>query len=112
MSQFQLYLTGVSLSIVLSILVVAYIRRPLYNILTDLCGTDQRARFWAQITHLSFFLVAMLMSITYRSSGQPDYYYLGGQIGRTLLGLVIVTGFLSLTISLFAGKQDKPTLPA
>lgn len=113
MSQFQLYITGVTISMVICVLVVAYIRRPLYLILTDLCGTDERARFWAQITHLSFFLVSMLMALTYTSyPGQTDYYYLGGQIGRTLLGLVIVTAFLSLTVSLFIGKQNKPTLPA
>lgn len=113
MSQFQLYLTGVTISMVVSILVVAYIRRPLYQILTDLCGTEGRARFWAQITHLCFFLVSMLMALTYSSyPGQTDYYYLGNQLGRTLLGLIIVTAFLTFTISLFAGKQDKPTLPS
>jgi len=112
MTQFQLYLTGVTISMVICILVVAYLRRPLYHILTDLCGTDERARFWAQITHLSFFLISMLMALTYSGyPGQTDYNYLGSHVGRTLLGLVIVTGFLSLTISLFAAK-DKPTLPA
>ena len=113
MTQFQLYLTGVTISMLICILVVVYIRRPLYHILTDLCGTDERARFWAQITHLSFFLVSMLMALTYSSyPGQTDYNYLGSHVGRTLLGLVIVTAFLALTISLFIGRQEKPTLPA
>ena len=112
MTQFQLYITGLTISMAICILVVVYIRRPLYLILTDLCGTEGRARFWAQITHLSFFLVSLLMALTYSPySGQTDYQTLGSHVGRTLLGLVIVTAFLSLTISLFAAK-DKPTLPA
>lgn len=108
MSQFQLYLTGVTISVVFSIFVVAYIRKPLHHVLVDLCGTDGRARFWAQITHLSFVLIAMLMAFTYRPHyPQADYYYLTGHLGRTLLGLLGVTAFLALTISRFIRRNDR-----
>lgn len=108
MNEFQLFITGVILAVVFSLLVVLYIRQPLYRILVDLCGTDDRARFWAQITHLSFILVTMLMAFSYRPSlYQPDYYYLTGHLGRALLGMLVVTAFLALTVSRFIRRQDK-----
>jgi hypothetical protein len=97
----------------LSLLVVFYLRRPLFSILTELCGTDERAYFWSQITKLSFILTAMLMSFSYRPKGYiPNYYFLAGHLSRTLLGLLLVVLILAMTFSRFIRRQEKATLQA
>lgn len=112
MSQFQLYLTGLVLSVLISFAVIFYLRRPLFKLLVELCGTGDRARFWMQITHLSFVLTAMLMALTFSPDGYlPDYYYLANHLGRTLFGLLGVTGFLTIAISRFIRRTDSTAMP-
>ena len=111
MSEISLFGLGIGLSSLLGIAVVFYIRKPLHTILLDLCGAEGRARFWTQITVLSFILMTALMSLSY----QPDeisapFYSLSGHLSRTLAGLLLITGFLALTISRFIRRQQKADL--
>ena len=108
MSEISLFLLGVGFSSLFGIAVVVYIRKPLRTILLDLCGTEGRAQFWTQITVLSFVLMTALMSLSY----QPDeilapFYYLSGHLSRTLVGLLLTTGFLTFTVSRFIRRQQK-----
>ena len=113
MTQFQLYVTGLAVSLLLSLSVVFYLRKPLYQLLVEVCGTPDRARFWMQITNLSFLLTSMLMALSYRPyEDQVGYYFLSGHLGRTLFGLLGVTVFLTLTMSIFISRTDKVFLNA
>ncbi len=108
MSEITLFTLGIGLSCLFGIGAAVYIRKPLHILLVDLCGTEDRARFWTQITLLSYVLMTALMSLSY----QPDeilapYYYLGGHLGRTLTGLLLITGFMTLTVSRFIRRQQK-----
>ncbi|HKJ28029.1 MAG TPA: hypothetical protein VJ965_10350 [Anaerolineales bacterium] len=108
MSEQQLYVLGVSLSVLTSLLLVLYLRKPLYKLLVDLCRTEDRARFWVQITNISFFLGATFMALSFRPhEPQPTHYFLASIMSRTLFGLLGVTGFLTIMISAFAARQDK-----
>ncbi len=60
MSEISLFLLGVGFSSLFGIAAVVYIRKPLRTILLDLCGTEERAQFWTQITVLSFVLMTAL----------------------------------------------------
>jgi hypothetical protein len=40
-----LFLTGVGLTAVLALIVVAYIRKPLRRFLVELCGNQERAEY-------------------------------------------------------------------
>jgi hypothetical protein len=113
MSEISLFLLGVGLSSLFGIGVAVYIRKPLHTVLVDLCGTGDRALFWTQITLLSFVLMTALMALSYQpDEAMPPYYYLGGHLGRTLTGLLLITGFLTLTVSRFIRRQQKYGTPA
>ena len=46
MTYATMFLIGTGVSLTIASLVVVYLRRPLELVLTDLCGTAERARFW------------------------------------------------------------------
>src|SRR5712691_10475000 len=49
-----------------SLIVVAYLRRPLKAILADLCGTAERARFWSAFSNVTLVLVPLIFVMQYR----------------------------------------------
>lgn len=107
MNDITTFLIGLSISLAVVLGASVYIRKPLFKILTDLCGTDDRATFWTQITMLGFILVGGLMALTYQPSTKlPDYYFISWHLGRTLTGLVLVVVVLSLTISIFIRREN------
>ena len=111
MTQFQLYVTSLAASLLLSLSVVFYLRKPLYRLLVEVCGTPDRARFWMHITNLSFVLTAMMMALTYQPfEDRLNFYFLFDHLGRTLFGLLGVTIFLTLTMSIFISRTDKVLL--
>jgi hypothetical protein len=102
---------GLGVSLMLCLLVVSYLNKPLKRILVELCGTEERATFWVQITHLSFVLMALLMALGY----QPDaeqvlLFQLSHHLSKTLIGMLVITGFLALTVSRFIRRREKAGL--
>ena len=133
MSQIHLYFISIVISILAGIGISIAIRKPLYALLVDVCGTQERARFWLHITILSYLLVAAAIGLSFQpetsySEGftefrdgavyeervyyeSPNYdpilYNLGGQLGRTLFGLLLITGIMAFFISRFIRRQDQ-----
>jgi len=133
MSQIDMYFISIAISILAGIGISVAIRKPLYALLVDVCGTQERARFWLHITILSYLLVSAAIGLSFQpetSYGEgytefrdgvvyeertyyelPNYdpilYGLGSQLGRTLFGLLLITGFMAFFISRFIRRQDQ-----
>ena len=133
MSQINLYFISVAISILLGVGVSLFLRKSLFALLVDICGTQDRARFWLHITILSYILVATAIGLAFQpeithvqgftefSDGvvheeriyyemadyDPMIYSFGGQLGKTLFGLLLTTGFMAITISRFIRRQEK-----
>jgi hypothetical protein len=113
MNTISIYLGGITISVIVSLVIVFYLRKPLNELLIDLCGTKARARFWTQITNLSFILVAMLMSIITRpDTGVNVVYQISRQLGWTLFGMIATVVFVSLSISRFVHRVNRLNLLA
>jgi hypothetical protein len=55
--------------------------------------------------------VGGLMALTYQPrTNLPDYYFISWHLGRTMIGLVIVVVFLSLTVSIFIRRETRQTV--
>lgn len=105
MTAIQTFFTGLAISFMLSLLIVAYLNKPLTDLLVDLCGTKARARFWTHITNLSFVLMSLLMPILNRPKpGIDPIFQISRQLGWTLCGLIITVIFVSISISNFIGR--------
>jgi hypothetical protein len=108
MSQNTLFFASISLSLLFGVGVSLYLRKPLHILLVDICGTVERASFWTNLTIISYILVSAAVGLSYRPDYDiPLYYGLGGHLGRTLFGLLLVTGFVAMTISRFIRRQER-----
>jgi hypothetical protein len=113
MSSSWLFLSGVILAAIISSLVVAYLQRPLLRILIDLCGTDDRAKFWIAFSNVTVFLTPILFALHHRpDDSSSSMFQLADQLEVALLGLVISVFVLGFVLSRFippatAGTQPK-----
>ena len=107
----QSYLVGMTLSLILSLIIVNYLSTPLTKLLVDLCGTEDRARFWAHLTNLSFVLMALLMSLIVRpDTGLQTIFQISRQLGWMLFGQIVTVVFVSMSISRFVYRVDRQNL--
>ncbi len=136
MSQINLYFISIAISLLFGIGVSLFLRKSLLALLVDICGTQERARFWLHITILCYVLVAAAIGLAFQpeishfqgmtevnngvvheerfyyemANYDPMIYSLGSQLGKTLIGLLLTTGFMAITISRFIRRQTKNEL--
>ncbi len=85
------------ITLLVGVLLIAYLRNPLYRMLLDLCGTEDRARFWLA------FCAVLLVGIP--SASALGYQPLPGDLSESLL-LVLqqlgrnIAGFLAALVGL------------
>jgi hypothetical protein len=104
----------VLLTLAISILLVGYLRPFLRKILTDLCGTEERAQFWVAFTNILLIGLPIIFALSYRptAGNAQDLFFevaakLSGNLGGLLLAL-IGTGAMVSFFALFA-PRSKPT---
>ena len=99
-----IYLLGMGLMLAACLLVVLYLRAPLERVLEDLCGTRERARFWAVFTHISLTLTPLIFAMSYQPDlrvGRVPIFELTNQLRLGLAGLVFSVLVMGLMISRF-----------
>ena len=80
--------------------VVWYLRRPLRNILIELCGNEQRAEFWTAFSAVVLGVVPVIFAIACRPAPGPDtpaVFELADQLKWGLIGLtgsVLMVGWV------------------
>jgi hypothetical protein len=100
MSAVPIFLVGLALTMGVVFLALLYLRRPLQIILTDLCGTADRARFWTAFSNVTLFLVPFVLALDHRAAGneaQSMIFAISGQMEHAIVGFVIsvvVVGFI------------------
>lgn len=106
MNEITTYLTGIGLALFLSLGVVIYLRKNLLNLLTEVCGTENRAKFWMNISNICLILIPFMFAITYKPDMADNVIFeLSRNISRSLFGLIGTVVFISLTISMFIPRR-------
>ena len=101
----------VVLTLILSTLLVRYLRPYLERILTDLCGTQDRARFWTVFSNLLLIGLPVIFALNYRPKAKdPEVLFfevaskLSGNLGALLFALLSIC----IIVSFFALVAPKP----
>lgn len=109
------FLAGVSLSVVSAVGVAFYLRRHLRTLLRDLCGTQERADFWAAFSNVALVLVPLICALVHvqQDPPLPIYLALASQVKWALIGLVAAVMLLGFVLSWFIlGTAFTPAAPA
>lgn len=84
--------------------VVFYLKPHLRRILTDLCGTTDRADFWMAFSNVTLVLVPAVVAMHCRPTflpGQSSVFEIADQLKWSLVGLVGAVLILGIVISRF-----------
>jgi hypothetical protein len=104
----SIYLAGVGITLIVSILIMALLRSHLERILVDLCGTTERARFWTVFSGIMVVIAPVIFAMSYEpQQGHSTIIEIGNQLKFGLVGLVITLVVLGVVIRGFI-----PPLPA
>jgi len=112
MNDSMVFITGMGLTLAASLTVVAYMRIHLQRILVDLCGTEERAKFWAVFSNVVLVLTPLIFAMSYRpQSGASVLFELTTQIKWGFIGLIGSVLMLGIIVSWFI-LQQSPRKPA
>jgi hypothetical protein len=103
-----MFLIGAAVSLIIASLAVAYLRRPLHALLTDLCGTAERAQFWTAFSSVALLLLPLIFALDPppdTSTRIPVVIVLAGQVKSALTGLGVTLVMLGIVIGRFIPRR-------
>ena len=107
MSPVTAFVTGLLLTMGLVFVALLYLRNPLLAILTDLCGTVERARFWTAFSNITLFFVPMALALDRRpmsGEAEPPVFAIGDQLEYAVIGLVVAVMVVGIVLSRYIPK--------
>jgi hypothetical protein len=96
--------TGLTVTMGVVFLALLYLRSPLQVILTDLCGTVERARFWTAFSNITLFLVPFALALNHQPTAggtKSLVFEISDQIESAVIGLIISVMVLGMVLSRF-----------
>ncbi|HLW81586.1 MAG TPA: hypothetical protein VKS20_06060 [Candidatus Acidoferrales bacterium] len=103
---------GITSAVVAGALV--YLHQNLRTILTELCGSAERARFWAAFSNITLFLTPLIFALHFQPQNGASaalIYEASSQIASALLGLVAAIVVLGFIIGRFIAWEHRPFAP-
>ena len=98
-------------TLLIGFLLVQYIRRPLFRVLVDLCGTEDRAAFWSAFCAVLLIGIPAAGALGYQptQASLPDSFFLiFRQLGQNTMAFLIALIGVGLIVSFFALVAPKP----
>ena len=110
------FLLEISITLLMVILILGYMRPFLRRILLDLCGTDDRAQFWTAFTNIVLLSLPLISALGFTPPASEEnitieiIHQLRSNLTSFMLGLALI-GFVLLLFSTAASrtiKREKP----
>jgi hypothetical protein len=105
----NILLGSLALTGLLSGAVVLYLGRPLRGVLRDLCGSDERARYWvafANVMHILLPVTAVLIAREAPRSGTTVVMAILDQTRWALAGLIISVVSVAVGVAVFLAPRS------
>jgi len=113
MDKISYFLMEAALTLLISGLVVRYLRPFLRKVLLDLCGTEDRAQFWTAFSNILLIGLPMIIALNYQPQARntEELFFevagkLSGNLGGFLFALISI-GFIVSFFALVAPRQPK-----
>lgn len=105
------FVVEVILTVLISALVVGYLRPFLRKVLTDLCGTEDRAQFWTAFSNILLIGMPVIFALHYTpTAGDPEELFLevAAKLSGNLAGLLFALIGVGVIVSFFALVSRRP----
>jgi len=103
------FLAGLATTMGVVFVALLYLRNPLQKILTDLCGTAERAHFWTVFSNITLFLVPFVLALNHDSetgAPQASVFAISSQIEYAIAGFVVAVVVLGFVLSIFISRTN------
>jgi hypothetical protein len=101
------FLVGLAATMGVVLVALLYLRNPLQIILTDLCGTIDRARFWTAFSNITLFLVPLAIALDHQPDAyvkQPAIFEISSQMEYATIGFVVSVVVMGFIVSTFISR--------
>jgi hypothetical protein len=108
MSLTMVFLFDAGLTVILSIVLVAYVKAPLRTLLVELCGTKERASFWLAFSNVTLVIAPMIFALDYKPEFGPEktvILEMATQLKYALIGFVIALSALGVVLLRFIPRN-------
>lgn len=105
------FVIEVTLTIVITALLVRYLRPFLRKILTDLCGTEDRAEFWTVFSSILLIGMPIIFSLNYRPEARDTeelFFEVASKLSGNLGSLLVALIGIGIIVSFFALVAPRP----
>jgi hypothetical protein len=92
-------------TLVFGLLIFGYLRIPLHRLLVDLCGTEERARFWLAFSSVLLLGTPLAAALGYSPPPAPlddAMFIMFRQFGQNLMAFLVALVGLGIVVSFFA----------
>jgi len=99
---------GLGLTMTITLVALLYLQPHMKTILTELCGTQERARFWTSFSNVTLFLTPLVFALRIqpeKDSSAALVYQMSDQISFALMGLVVAIGIVGIVIGRFITRE-------
>lgn len=105
------FLTEAALTLVISVLIVQYLRPFLRKVLMDLCGTEDRAQFWTAFSNILLIGLPMIIALNYQPEARSIeelFFEVAGKLSGNLGGFLFALIGIGFIVSFFALVAPRP----
>ncbi|MGZ9165047.1 MAG: hypothetical protein ACXW4Q_00890 [Anaerolineales bacterium] len=99
------FLAEAALTLVISVLIVRYLRPFLRKVLIDLCGTEDRAQFWTAFSNILLIGLPMIIALNYQPEARSTeelFFEVAGKLSGNLGGFLFALIGIGFIVSFFA----------
>jgi hypothetical protein len=106
------FLIEISVTLLIVVLILGYLRPFLRRVLVDLCGTDDRAQFWTTFTNIILLSLPLISALGFTPPAADEnltiemIHQLRSNLKNFMLGLALI-GFILLFFSASASRTTK-----
>jgi hypothetical protein len=105
----MIFLVGLAATVGVVLVALLYLRNPLQTLLIELCGTKDRARFWAAFSNVTLFLVPLVFALDHQPDAnvkQAAIFTISGQIEWATIGFVASVVVMVFILSTYISRVN------
>ncbi len=114
MTAVSVFLAGLAATMGLVLVALLYLRNPLFILLSDLCDSPGRARFWTAFTNVTLFLVPLALALDHQpdpTSKQDAIFTISNQMEAATIGFVLSVLVMGVVLSAFISRATISRAP-